>query len=168
MHCVGDSHVAKYLFLSMSPRVRCHFVTGPMHSFATGRRAVDLRRLGVRYGCAVVFCYGDIDVRFHIGRIESEKGCGYDDVIAPLVESYLGEVSRRTMAVAAVGKGEGDGDLDDDGRYPIAEALPSLSPSLSPSPSPSPDHRVPTIILAPPPVGQEGESPRPVPWHPRR
>jgi hypothetical protein len=58
VHCVGDSHGGKYLFQSMSPKTHCHFITGSMHSFASGRRPVDLLKLGVREGQAVLFSYG--------------------------------------------------------------------------------------------------------------
>uniref|UniRef100_A0A7S4INA9 SGNH hydrolase-type esterase domain-containing protein n=1 Tax=Odontella aurita TaxID=265563 RepID=A0A7S4INA9_9STRA len=91
----------KYLFQSMSPRVRCHFITGTMYSFASGRRPVDLRRLGVRGGGgnggegegeAVLFSYGEIDVRCHVERLSSERECDYAAVIRSLVEQYMNRI----------------------------------------------------------------------------
>lgn len=63
-----------------------------MYSFSSGRRPVDLRNLGVRGGDAVLFSYGEIDVRRHIERISRERCCDYDSVIRPLVEQYVQKI----------------------------------------------------------------------------
>ena len=114
LHCVGDSHGGKYLFQSMSPKVKCHFITGSMHSFASGKRPVNLKKLGVKPTQLVLFGYGEIDARCHIGRIAKERGCSdFSILVNPLVESYIDTITRRVTEINNCEGGGGGGGDDD-------------------------------------------------------
>jgi hypothetical protein len=68
--------------------------TGSMHSFASGRRPVDLVQLGVCKGHAVLFSYGEIDVRTHLGRLRDLRlitsgGADCDAVGKVLIEDLV-------------------------------------------------------------------------------
>ena len=128
VHCIGDSHGGKYLFQSMSPRVRCHFIAGTMHTFATGRRVVDLRKLGIRSEQAVLFSYGEIDVRCHVERLAKIRDCGFDAVISALVALYIKEILRlvqdfRDELVAFALAVPPPSDLNENPRVPFYGAL---------------------------------------------
>lgn len=99
LHTVGDSHSLYPWSAVRLPwlEVVCHHLGARlMYSFGRDRgRLVDLRRLGVADGEAVVFCFGEIDARYHVGRYVA-GGEAVIDVCNRLLRGYVEAVEEVT------------------------------------------------------------------------
>lgn len=85
----GDSH-AEFCF-SAIPRCRAHRL-GSMTMHRVGRdglAAVDARSFGAPDGAALVFLFGEVDVRAHILRQRDEAGRALEEIIATLCRNYV-------------------------------------------------------------------------------
>lgn len=93
LYVVGDSHVRPFKGI-MGGAIN-HL--GPITMHRVGRdglRIVDLHAMGVREETVVVYVFGEIDVRCHIGKQRDVKGRDLDEVIQTLVENYLRTISQ--------------------------------------------------------------------------
>jgi hypothetical protein len=85
----GDSH-AEFCFGGIA-RAKVHWLENTtMHK--TGRDGITVLNLfqaGVPDGATVLFCFGEIDVRAHIGRQRDEKGRDVDEIIDVLVTRHV-------------------------------------------------------------------------------
>ncbi len=88
IHIIGDSH-ALYCFEGLDTAI-IHPI-GPCLMHRVGRdglQCVDVRNWNVCDGDTVVFVFGEIDVRCHIGRISEEKNVAVETIIQELAEKY--------------------------------------------------------------------------------
>ncbi|MCX5921935.1 MAG: SGNH/GDSL hydrolase family protein [Candidatus Dependentiae bacterium] len=114
MYIIGDSHacfcfnntvpacptnvnfVFEYSKDSFTYRMPFHinsFVSRTM--FRVGRdglRGLDIRALGVCENDVAVFTFGEIDVRYHIGRQRDKQGRSTEEIIDSLVSAYIGTI----------------------------------------------------------------------------
>ena len=100
LHVFGDSH-AVACFGRIS-EIDMHWVRAiTMHRI--GRDGADFLFDGatVRAGDILIFVFGEIDVRTHIGRIADTTGRLRQELLTELVDSFLASISR-----AAVGFGD--------------------------------------------------------------
>lgn len=102
IHVFGDSH-ALYAFSDKGTPshhlrigaqrypLHVHWL-GPrtMHGFgARGTKLLDITTYDVHENDCVVFVFGEIDVRCHIGRLRDQTDRSEDEIIATLVNAYL-------------------------------------------------------------------------------
>ncbi len=99
VHIIGDSH-AKFCFDSGScydPEypildfLKVHWL-GPITMHRVGRDGLaflNLKNLKVRENDVVVFVFGEIDVRCHIGRIRDRDNKSEKEIITDLVQRYF-------------------------------------------------------------------------------
>ncbi len=59
-----------------------------------GLRIVDVRRLPIKHGDIVIFVFGEIDVRCHIGKQRDQSRRSLDEIIDTLVTNYLATVRK--------------------------------------------------------------------------
>lgn len=93
IHVIGDSHSRLF---NIIPGCKVHHI-GPctMYGLRNGIRCQDTRipldigNFGVKAGEYIVYVFGEIDVRTHIGRIRDKLGCHLDDVLDDLVKHYI-------------------------------------------------------------------------------
>lgn len=100
----GDSH-AHFCFSGI-PRCRVHWLRETtMHRIGRdGLSALDIREYGVPEQATVVFCFGEIDVRCHIGKQADLRNCSLEEVVADLVGRYEASIlaNTRVSSVARV------------------------------------------------------------------
>jgi hypothetical protein len=86
IHTIGDSHSAGGW--GDISGVLVHWV-GPKLCYSIGRDGITIEdSYGVKEGDVVVFCFGEIDCRFHVYRY-SQNGIGYQVVIDYIVDAYF-------------------------------------------------------------------------------
>lgn len=88
VHVIGDSHSSEF---SKIPGCVIHWL-GPITMHRVGRDGlsfVNLRNLGVLEGQAVVFSFGEIDARCHIGKQCDLNNRNLDEVIDTLATKYI-------------------------------------------------------------------------------
>lgn len=88
----GDSHAYSYLGIE-DARINC---LGPITMHRIGRDgidALDIRRYGIKNGDILVFIFGEIDARCHLGRIRDEENRDIEGLVAELVDSYFNAIS---------------------------------------------------------------------------
>jgi hypothetical protein len=104
VHVFGDSQSAVYEGL---PNVIVHR-TGGVTMYRMGRDGVPfVQRLQKRLGhrSVLMFVFGGIDARLHVGRVAEENGCPVAEVIDELVDSFLTAIdaARQGRRVLVVG-----------------------------------------------------------------
>lgn len=87
-YVVGDSHSLEFKGI---PNCQTHhFRTHTMHRIGRdGLSGLNLTQLGVREGQAVVFAFGEIDARCHIGKQRDKFNRSLDEIIDTLVSNYI-------------------------------------------------------------------------------
>jgi hypothetical protein len=91
VHVIGDSHSMEF---SQIPGCQVHWL-GPFTMHRVGNQGLSflhLPDLGVQEGEVVVFAFGEIDVRCHIGKQRDLGNRTLDQVIDDLVHSYLNTI----------------------------------------------------------------------------
>jgi hypothetical protein len=90
-YVIGDSHT-----LAFDGMQDCHICyLGPILMHRVGRdslRAVNLEKLGVTDESTVVYVFGEIDVRCHIGKQRDEHNRNIDEIITTLATSYINTI----------------------------------------------------------------------------
>ncbi len=84
----GDSHSKEF---SDIPNISIHYL-GPMTMHRIGRDQLDVLNLsshGIDKESIVIFAFGEIDVRCHIGKQRDLMNRNLDEVILTLVANYL-------------------------------------------------------------------------------
>ncbi len=109
IHVIGDSH--SRLFTQLPGCIVHHIGPRTMYGLRNGliigeltrygyhlkgdplpeetRIPLDVRSFGVQAGQYVVYVFGEIDVRTHIGRIRDKTGQGLDEILDDLVKYYI-------------------------------------------------------------------------------
>ncbi|BDC35167.1 hypothetical protein Noda2021_11250 [Candidatus Dependentiae bacterium Noda2021] len=98
IHIIGDSHSFSYQIngrtdladLSLPP-IAIHWL-GPITMHRVGRDGIaflDIRQYNVVEGDTVLFVFGEIDARCHIGKIKDRDNRTLDDVLDELVSHYI-------------------------------------------------------------------------------
>jgi lysophospholipase L1-like esterase len=64
------------------------------HVSLDGLMAVDITKYGVKSGDAVIFAFGEIDVRCHIGKQRDLKNRDLDEIIQALAQNYLKAIAQ--------------------------------------------------------------------------
>jgi hypothetical protein len=85
---VGDSHVTEFDGI---PMMSTHYL-GPMTMHRVGRdqlSAVNIKQYGVKDHDCVVFAFGEIDVRCHIGKQRDLENRTLAEIMHTLVYKYL-------------------------------------------------------------------------------
>jgi tetratricopeptide (TPR) repeat protein len=85
----GDSH-SDFCFGGV-PRCKVHWL-GPMTMHRVGRdglAALDARQYGAGPGKHLVFIFGEIDIRAHVGEQCERQGRAQDEVLHTLCEAYV-------------------------------------------------------------------------------
>ena len=93
LHTVGDSHSS--MGLGKINGIKTHHL-GPIlcNSFGTsGLDRVNIKKLGVKEGDSVCFCFGEIDCRCHIHK-HSLNGKIYKETIDKLVNNYFRSIQK--------------------------------------------------------------------------
>jgi hypothetical protein len=105
VHVFGDSQSTVY---AQVPRAVVHPLPGTTMYRVAEARAWFLRRLRKRMGplSTLVFVFGGVDARRHIGRVAEESGRPIQEVVDRLVDGYLdslaGECGGRRVIVVGV------------------------------------------------------------------
>ena len=96
LHVFGDSHsVACFGRIS---EIDMHWVRAvTMHRI--GRDGADflLEGVTIRPGDILIFVFGEIDIRAHIGRIADTTGRPRQQLLQELVDAYLASIARATV-----------------------------------------------------------------------
>lgn len=90
---IGDSHVFTFL---QAEHVLPVWL-GPITMHRVGRDGpslLALSELGAEPGLDVVFCFGEIDARWHIDRQAARRATSVDVVVADLADRYLSAIGR--------------------------------------------------------------------------
>jgi hypothetical protein len=88
VHVIGDSHSREFEGIK---NCSIHHI-GPVTMHRVGRdgfRILDFRSLGVKDRDCVVLCFGEIDVRCHIGKQRDFEHRSLDEVLDTLLENYF-------------------------------------------------------------------------------
>lgn len=88
IHIFGDSHAAEF---SEIPNCTVHWL-GPITMHRVGRDSVTFLHLpshGIQEGQIVIFTFGEIDARCHIGRQRDLFNRNLEEIIDTLVKSYI-------------------------------------------------------------------------------
>jgi hypothetical protein len=88
IHVIGDSHSLEF---SKIPECMVHWI-GPITMHRIGRdglNALNLKQFNVQESQAVVFAFGEIDVRCHIGKQRDQKGRPLEEIIHHLAINYI-------------------------------------------------------------------------------
>ena len=110
IHVVGDSHTAIF---STIPECHVHNIFAKtMHGICNGigdakvftdnqeiivdKGPLDVRIFDVKPGDYVIYIFGEIDVRTHIGRIRDVHRKPLERILNDLVEKYMKVISRNT------------------------------------------------------------------------
>jgi lysophospholipase L1-like esterase len=64
-----------------------------------GLTALDITKHGVNSGDAVIFAFGEIDVRCHIGKQRDLKNRDLDEIIHTLATNYLKTIAQNCAAI---------------------------------------------------------------------
>lgn len=92
---IGDSHAIAYLNNHEKfPNLRNIKVqyAGPITMHRIGRdqfEILDLRKYGTNENDIIVFVFGEIDTRCHIGKIRDEQNKSLDEIIETLTDKYF-------------------------------------------------------------------------------
>ncbi len=89
VHTIGDSHSC-CSFLNIEG-IQFHH-QGPLTMHRVGRdgiKLINLKHIGINEGDVIVFSFGEIDVRCHIGKQRDLKGRSEDEILDRLVERYI-------------------------------------------------------------------------------
>ncbi|MCP4403198.1 MAG: hypothetical protein GY801_38560 [bacterium] len=92
IHIVGDSHARLFR------RPFCYFThyLGPVTMHKVGRDGVESvmgNKHKIRNGDSVIFVFGEIDVRCHIGKQKNEKKRPLSEIIGMLVSNYVSAIT---------------------------------------------------------------------------
>lgn len=86
----GDSHASAGWHSIQIPFVKIYtHELGPklMYTFGQqGLELLDIKKFPVCDGDTIVFCFGEIDVRHHIGKFTGQK---FEDIIDALIDNYF-------------------------------------------------------------------------------
>jgi len=88
IHVIGDSHTVAF---SKVPECIIHNI-GPVTMHRIGRDGLDfldIKMMEVQDLDSVVFVFGEIDVRCHIGKQRDEYSRNINEIIATLSENYM-------------------------------------------------------------------------------
>lgn len=91
IYVFGDSHVRAFNGIEQCVT---HEV-GPVLMHRVGRDGtgvLDIRGRGVEEGSTVIYAFGEIDVRCHIGKQRDHKNREVDEILEALAKNYLGTV----------------------------------------------------------------------------
>lgn len=88
VHAIGDSHQGEF---SQIPGCACRWLGSiTMHRVGRdGLNIVNLPMLGVQNNDAVIYCFGEIDVRCHIGKQRDVYHRDLDEIIDTLATKYI-------------------------------------------------------------------------------
>ena len=131
IHVIGDSHSNFFTYI---PGCKIHHI-GPRTMFGlrngipvtpVQRVPLDMRNYGAKPGEYVVYVFGEIDVRTHIGRIRDLQQKGLDEVLDDLVTTYLDiiqGVSEISLTQPIISSVVPPSDLDVNPEYPFYGTL---------------------------------------------
>lgn len=88
IHVLGDSHAREFSEIS---GCICHHV-GPITMHRVGRDGLDflnIKNIGVQEKDIVIFAFGEIDARCHIGKQRDLKKRSLEEIIETLVQKYI-------------------------------------------------------------------------------
>ena len=88
IHVFGDSHSLEF---SLIPNCEVHHL-GPITMHRIGRDGLNflnLTKYSITNEKVVIFAFGEIDVRCHIGKIRDKSGKSLDRLIETLVNKYI-------------------------------------------------------------------------------
>lgn len=111
IHVIGDSH-ASFCFTgrnSIAPTIEyTHYIyslpgkniyfpvtiswLGAKTMYGIGRDGLDYNKYGVKNGDIMVFIFGEIDIRCHIGRILDQKKKSEEEIINELATSFINRI----------------------------------------------------------------------------
>ena len=88
IHVCGDSHLEAFRTI---PYCKTHYFEGfTMHRVGRDQlQAVDLRKLNIAENDIVIFTFGEIDVRCHIGKQRDLKHRAFEEIIDTLATKYI-------------------------------------------------------------------------------
>jgi hypothetical protein len=88
IHVFGDSHSMEFTNI---PKCNIYWL-GPVTMHRMGRDGLNflnLRAMNIQEGQAVVFAFGEIDVRCHIGKQRDQGSRNLDEIIETLATKYI-------------------------------------------------------------------------------
>ena len=124
IHVFGDSHTRA--FATVKNSVIHHLGPRTMHRFGRDKLGcLDIRRYGVRNGDTVIYVFGEIDVRSHIGKQRDRHRRNLTDVIESLIAEYIKAISENrknynrltSIVSAAISPTDGGGNNSQYPRY---------------------------------------------------
>lgn len=92
IHVIGDSHSGS--FKNINNCIIHHI--GPITMHRVGRdglNILNLQKLGIKENDIVIFTFGEIDVRCHIGKQRDEKKRDLNEIIDTLVKNYINTIN---------------------------------------------------------------------------
>ncbi len=113
-HIIGDSHahfsfrndetpryfnkdgIAHYQYKHQNRIIAVHWIKGKtMYRIgASGLQALNITHYGIQENDVVVFIFGEIDARCHIGKQRDQKNRNLDDIIESLVANYMQTINQ--------------------------------------------------------------------------
>lgn len=88
IHVIGDSHSKEFRGI---PHCIEHYL-GPKTMYRIGKKGFEHLDFSVRKGDALIFAFGEIDARCHIGRQRDLKQRDLDEVIYTLALHYIQKI----------------------------------------------------------------------------
>lgn len=94
---VGDSHANEF---SQTPHCKIHHISScTMHRVGRdGLSIINLPAWGIEEGQVVIFAFGEIDARCHIGKQRDVFNRTTEEIIATLVQNYLNTILLNRLA----------------------------------------------------------------------
>lgn len=91
IHVIGDSH--SRMFASIAD-AKVHWIGAcTMHRIGRdGLSFLNVKNYGIQEGDAIIFVFGEIDVRCHIGKQRDLQKKSEDEIIGDLVRRYLATI----------------------------------------------------------------------------
>lgn len=89
---VGDSHC---LIFSNIEECKINFIRGKTMFGSRKQEIVELKKWGCQDDEYVIYVFGEIDVRCHIGRIRDTQNKTLEDIIEDLVLNYFDMISKQ-------------------------------------------------------------------------